>query len=66
MGQRVWPVACLQTDRQTDMKENKTEEALSGLSELLPSAHDQGAVQKAIKVVVEVTETVRAGKYVHS
>ena len=48
------------------MKENKTEEALSGLSELLPSAHDQGAVQKAIKVVVEVTETVRAGKYVHS
>ena len=33
------------TYRQTDTKAKK-EEALSGLSEFLPSAHDQGAVQQ--------------------
>ena len=33
------------TDIHTD-KKAKTEEALSGLSEFLPSAHHQGAVQK--------------------
>ena len=37
-----------QTDRQTD-KKAKTEAAISGLSELLNSAHHQGVVQKYIQ-----------------
>ena len=41
----VWPVACPQTDIQTD-KKAKTEE-----SEFLPSAHNQGEVQRIARLM---------------
>ena len=47
LGQKVWPVACAQTDRQTDWK--RKNRANLELSEFLASAYDQEAVQKQRK-----------------